>query len=253
MINDRLNMPDHYIGTTNGFLAQWLFEDMQARKKGTFAWDFVRYLFEMEDVEEEKYMKQFKELFNTAFLSEESCKEWIDTKIIPLVKNVDYSITCYINENKWKFKLFRPAKFRDYHNHQNVFVPTLIMEDSDGLMAAFATSAAFDAYDSYEDLVKIENFSGIIKGDKAITGEALYKSLLEKYKKSNKDRIKYQALRTRTEKSLSTSSIFLKSTASTESISTNSRKSRTTTCSDYRSHTTTMTVSSILNRPSSLR
>lgn len=190
MINDRLNMPDHYIGTTNGFLAQWLFEDMQERKKGTFAWDFVRYLFEMEDVDENEYMKQFKELFNTAFLSEESCKEWIDTKIIPLVKNIDYSITCLVNENQWKFKLFRPSKFRDYHNHQNVYVPTLIMEDSSGLMAAFATSAAFDAYDSYEDLVKIENFSGIIKGDKAITGEALYKSLLEKYKKSTKERIK---------------------------------------------------------------
>ena len=189
MINDQLNIPDHYRNTTNGFLAQYLYNASQKLKKGTFAWDFVRYVFEMENVSESEYEKLYKELFETAFLSEESCKEWIDTKIVPLLKNVDYSITCYLNDNKWKYSCVRPSKFRDYHNHRNVFVPCLIMVDSEGTEAVFATSAAFDAYDSYEDLPKIENFSGIIKSNVALTGVALYKNMLEGYKKS-KARIK---------------------------------------------------------------
>ena len=185
MIDDKLNMPDHYIGTVNGMLAQMLFRESQERKKGTFAWDFVRYLFEMETVDDSEYKKIYKELFNTAFISEESCEEWINTKIVPMIKNTDYSITCYINDNRWKYKTMRPSKFRDYHNHRNVFVPCIIMEDSKGLQAVFASCAAFDTYDSYEDLEKIENFSGIIKGKKAMTGAALYESILEGYRKSN--------------------------------------------------------------------
>ena len=59
------------------------------------------------------------------------------------------------------------------------------MEDTDGTKAAFATSCAFDSYDSYEDLVTIENFTGIFKNKKAVSGVALYNALVEKWKKSD--------------------------------------------------------------------
>ncbi len=187
MMNDKLNMPDHwqgsYQGNVNMILCKMLYKDSQERRKGTWSWDFMRHLFEMEDTKE--YMKLFKELFECAFEKEEDCQQWIDSRIIPLIKTTDWGISCYINSNTWTYSCIRPSKFRDYANHRNIFIPTLIMEDTDGTKAAFATSCAFDSYDSYEDLVTIENFTGIFKNKKAVSGVALYNALVEKWKKSD--------------------------------------------------------------------
>jgi len=182
MIEEVLDLPPAMAYGINGTLARMFFEEGKRLRAGTYCWDFVKKLFE-DNSEEKEWKKYYNSLFAVSFTTEDECQQHIIKKIEPNIKSTNWEFLIDNNKDYWRYDFIKPAKFRNYAKHKDVWCPVIHVKNNKNKTAVWASCAAFDSYDPYEAFDIFENFRGILKEGKAISGEAIYQSVINEWKK----------------------------------------------------------------------